>query len=68
MKFLKVILLTTVVVLSNILTATVSASIPDNHCFDHDPENSFCYKTQKQCEMEQKNDRMAEGKCYKALD
>lgn len=62
------ILLTTVVILSNILTATISASIPDDHCFDHDLENSFCYETQKQCEMEQKNDLMAEGKCYKAID
>jgi hypothetical protein len=62
------ILLTSVVILSNILTVTVSASIPDDHCFDHDLEDSFCYETQKKCEIEGKNDLIAEGKCYRAID
>jgi hypothetical protein len=56
------------IIFSNMLTATVSASIPDDHCFDHDQENSFCYETQKQCEIERNNDLMAKGKCYKAID
>lgn len=62
------ILLTSVVIFSNMLTPTVSASISDDHCFDHDLEDSFCYETQKECENERKNDLMAEGKCYKAID
>lgn len=68
MKFLNMILLTSVVILSNMLTPTVSASIFDDHCFDHDLEDSFCYETQKECENERKNDLMAEGKCYKAIE
>jgi hypothetical protein len=68
MKDLNMILLAYVVIFCNMLTATVSASIPDDHCFDHDLENSFCYETQKACENERKNDLMAESKCYKAID
>ena len=68
MKILNMILLISVVIFSNMLTPTVSASISDDHCFDHDLEDSFCYETQKECENERKNDLMAEGKCYKAID
>lgn len=68
MKFLKMILLASVVIFSNILTATVSATLYDDYCFDQDMENSFCYETQKACENERKNDLMAESKCYMAID
>jgi hypothetical protein len=68
MKVLNIILLASVIILSNMLIATVSASISDDHCFDHDLETSFCYETQKECENERENDLMAEGKCYRALD
>lgn len=68
MKFLNIILLTTVIILSNMLTAQASPSIPDDHCFDQDWENSFCYATEKECEIERKNKLMAESKCYPALD
>jgi hypothetical protein len=50
------------------LTATVSASISDDYCYDQDIEDSLCYKTQKACENERKNDLMAESKCYKAIE
>jgi hypothetical protein len=50
------------------LTATVSASVSDDYCFDHDLEDSLCYETKKACEKERKNDLMAESKCYKAID
>jgi len=50
------------------LTATVSASVSDDYCFDHDLEDSLCYETKKTCETERKNDLMAESKCYKAID
>jgi len=49
------------------LTATVSASLSDDYCHDHELEDSLCYETQKACEIERKNDLMAEGKCYKAI-
>ena len=68
MKGLNIILLASVVILSNILIATVSATIPDDYCFDQDLENSFCYETQKACEIERNNDLMAEGKCYEAIE
>jgi hypothetical protein len=51
-----------------IATATVSASISDDYCFDQDLEDSLCYETKKACEKERKNDLMAESKCYKAID
>jgi len=66
MKVLNTILLASSVIFANMLTATVSASISDDYCFDHELEDSLCYETQKACEIERKNDLMAEGKCYKA--
>ena len=63
------ILLASVIIFSNILTATVSATIFDDYCFrSKDMENSFCYETQKACENGRKNDPMAESKCYTAID
>ena len=68
MKGLNIILFASVVIFSNILIATVSATISDDYCFDQDMENSFCYETQKACENERKNDLMAESKCYTAIE
>ena len=66
--FLIALLIASVIIFSNMLTATVSASISDDYCFDHDLEDSLCYETQKACENERKNDLMAESKCYKATE
>jgi hypothetical protein len=70
MRLLIVLLITSAFIFSNMLiaTATVSASISDDYCFDHDLEDSLCYETQKACENERKNDLMAESKCYKATE
>jgi hypothetical protein len=68
MKVLNMILLISIILLSNMLIAAVSASISYDHCFDHDQETSFCYESQKECETERKNDLMAESKCYRAID
>lgn len=68
MKGLNIILLASVVIFSNILIVTVSATISDDYCFDQDMENSFCYETQKACEIERNNDLMAESKCYTAIE
>ena len=68
MKLLIVLLITSAVIFSNMLTVTISASISDDYCFDHDLEDSLCYETKKTCETERKNDLMAESKCYKAID
>jgi hypothetical protein len=61
-------LIASVIIFSNMLTETVSASISDDYCFDQDLEDSLCYETQKACENERKNDLMAESKCYKAIE
>jgi hypothetical protein len=68
MRVLNLILLAFAVIFSTMLTTPVSASISDDYCFDHDLEDSFCYETKKTCEKEQKNDLMAESKCYKATE
>lgn len=68
MRLLIVLLITSAFFFSNMLTATVSGSISDDYCFDHDLEDSLCYETKKACEKERKNDLMAESKCYKAID
>ena len=68
MRLLIVLLITSAFIFSNMLTATVSANISDDYCFDHDLEDSLCYENKKTCEKERKNDLMAESKCYKAID
>jgi len=68
MRVLNTILLASAIILANILTATVSASLSDDYCYDHDLEDSLCYETKKACEKERKNDLMAESKCYKAIE
>ena len=68
MRVLNAILLASAIIFVNMLTATVSASISDDYCFDHDLEDSLCYETKKACEKERKNDLMAESKCYKAIE
>jgi hypothetical protein len=55
------------VIFVSMLTATVSASLSDDYCYEHELEDSLCYETQKACESERKNDLMAEGKCFKAI-
>ncbi|HEU4467412.1 MAG TPA: hypothetical protein VFR61_00065 [Nitrososphaeraceae archaeon] len=67
MKLLNILLPTISVILATMLTATVSASSSDDYCYDHELEDSICHETQKSCEVERKNDLMAEGKCYKAM-
>ena len=68
MRVLNAILLAFAIIFMNMLTTTVSASISDDYCFDHDLEDSLCYETQNKCEKERKNDLMAESKCYKAIE
>ena len=68
MRVLNLILLASAVIFASMLTATVSASISDDYCYDQDLEDSLCHETQKKCEKERKNDLMAESKCYKAIE
>ena len=68
MRVLNLILLVSAVILVNMLTGTVSASLSDDYCYDQDLGDSLCYETQKACEKERKNDLMAESKCYKAIE
>ena len=68
MRVLNTILLASAIIFANMLTATVSAGVSDDYCYDQDLEDSLCYETQKKCEKERKNDLMAESKCYKAID
>ncbi len=67
MKHLNILFPTISVIFATMLTATVSASSSDDYCYDHELEDSICHETQKSCEVERKNDLMAEGKCYKAV-
>jgi hypothetical protein len=67
-RVLDIILFVSALIFVGMLTGTVSASISDDYCFDHDLEDSLCYETQKACENERKNDLMAESECYKARE
>lgn len=46
------------------LTGIVSAGKPNTHCYDEEMEGYICFETQKVCEIEQKNDSLADSKCY----
>lgn len=61
-----IVLLISVVMLSNMLIGTVSAESHNRYCYDRDTEDTqvhFCFKSLEACEIEQKNDLTADSKC-----
>ena len=61
-----IVLLISVVMLSNMLIGTVSAESNNRYCYDRDTEDTqvhFCFKSLEACEIEQKNDLTADSKC-----
>lgn len=61
-----ILLLISAVILTNMLIGTVSADSHNRYCYDHDTEDTqvlFCFKTLEVCEIEQKNDLMADSQC-----
>ena len=61
-----IVLLISVVMLTNMLIGTVSADSHNRYCYDRDTEDTqvqFCFKTPGACEIEQKNDLTADSQC-----
>jgi hypothetical protein len=61
-----IVLLISVVMLTNMLIGTVSADSHNRYCYDRDTEDTqvqFCFKTPEACEIEQKNDLTADSQC-----
>ena len=54
MKVLNIILLTLSAIFASMLTATVSASLSDDYCYDHKLEDSLCYEAQKASKLSEK--------------
>lgn len=64
MRVLNVFLITSAVIFATVLTGIVSADKPNIYCYDEDMEGYICFETRKVCENEQKNDILADSKCY----
>ena len=68
MRVLNFFLITFAVIFATILTGIVSADKPNIYCYDENMEGFICFETRKVCENEQKNDILADSKCYKSTE
>ncbi|HVE37539.1 MAG TPA: hypothetical protein VNA18_05025 [Nitrososphaeraceae archaeon] len=64
MRVPNIVLIISAAIFATVLTGIVSADKPNIHCYDEDMEGYICFETQKICEIEQKNDILADSKCY----
>ncbi len=68
MRILNVFLIISTFIGTIVLTGIVSAATPSIYCYDQDMEGFICFETKKVCENEQKNDLLAESKCYNSTE
>jgi hypothetical protein len=59
----QIILLIPAVILANMLTGVVSADSHNEYCYDSENGGPFCFEDRHACEVEQKNDVMADSWC-----
>jgi hypothetical protein len=63
MRVLNIILLTFVAIFATMLTGVVSADSHNGYCYDSENGGPFCFEDRHACEVEQKNDVMADSWC-----
>ena len=63
MRVLYITLLTSVAIFATMLTGVVSADSRNVYCYDSENGGPFCYEDRHACEVEQKNDLMADNLC-----
>lgn len=63
MRVLNITVLTSVVIFATMLTGVVSADSHNVYCYDSENGGPFCFEDRRACEVEQKNDLMADSLC-----
>ena len=63
MRVLDIILPTFAAIFATMLTGVVSADSHYEHCYDSENGGPFCFEDRHACEIEQKNDVMADSWC-----
>ena len=63
MRVLSSILLNFVAIFATMLTGFVSADSHNEYCYDSENGGPFCFEDRHACEIEQKNDLMADSWC-----
>ncbi len=63
MRALNITVLTSVVIFASMLTEVVYADSHSVYCYDSENGGPFCFEDLNACEVEQKNDLMADSLC-----
>ena len=63
MRVLYITLLTSVAIFATMLTGFVYADSHNVYCYDSENGGPFCFEDRHACEVEQKNDMMADSLC-----
>jgi hypothetical protein len=63
MRVLTIILPTFAAIFATMVTEVVSADSHNEHCYDSEDGGPFCFEDRDACEIEQKNDVMADSWC-----
>ena len=62
-RVLNITLLTSVAIFATMLTGVVSADSQNVYCYDSENRGPFCFGNRHACEVEQKNDFIADSLC-----
>jgi hypothetical protein len=68
MRVLNITLLTSLAIFTTMLTGVVSADSHNVYCYDSENEGPFCFEDRHACEVEQKNDLMADSLCSEQME
>ena len=63
MRILYIAFLPSVAIFATMLTGVVSADSYNVYCYDSENGGPFCFEDRHACEVEQKNDLMADSLC-----
>lgn len=68
MRVLNITVLTSMVICASMLTGVVSADSHNVYCYDSENGGPFCFEDLNACEVEQKNDLMADSQCSEQME
>ena len=63
MRVLDIILFTFVAIFATMLTGVVSADSHNEYCYESENRGPFCFEDRHACEIEQRDDIMADSWC-----
>jgi hypothetical protein len=63
LRLLDTILITSAAIFATLLTGVVSADSHNVYCYESENGGPFCFEDRHACEIEQKNDLMADSWC-----